>query len=239
MSRMFKLWEKERIKTINPFHGCTYECYNGRCWAKLHADRFRSMGVEGYENGFEPTFCPWVFDKKKFNVGDVVFLGSMGDISCIKKDERVQVAEYIVDSPLVTFLLESKNPMVFKEMINYLPSNVILSTTIETNRWNDYDVSKAPSPLDRYYVMEELNWSKKHVSIEPIIDFDLYEMFELIHRIEPMVVSVGYDNYNAGLEEPALEKTRYLIDMLSKFMKVERKTLREANWQIFKVKRYE
>ena len=239
MSRMFTLGKEDRIKTINPFHGCVYECYNGRCWANLRANRFRTMGVKGYEEGFKPTFCPWVLDKekrkrKRFERDEVVAVGLMGDISCIPIVERkIIVRELIERNPFTTFLLESKNPMVYKEMISYLPSNVILSTTIETNRWYDYEgVSKAPSPLERYNVMKELNWDKKHISAEPIMDFDLYEFFGWLHSIEPMVVSIGYDNYNAGLKEPTLKKTIELIKMLEHFVKVEKKTIRNANWEI-------
>ena len=87
--------------------------------------------------------------------------------------------------------------------------------------------------------MDELDWSKKHVSIEPIMDFDLYELFGWVHSIEPMIVSIGYDNYNANLSEPSIEKTIELIKMLEHFVRVEKKTIRKANWQIFKVHKNE
>ena len=44
---------------------------------------------------------------------------------------------------------------------------------------------------------------------------------------------MGYDNYNAGLKEPALKKTVELIKMLERFIKVEKKTIRNANWEVF------
>jgi len=65
------------------------------------------------------------------------------------------------------------------------------------------------------------------------MDFDLYGLFGWMHSIEPMVVSIGYDNYGAGLNEPSIKKTMELIKILEKFTRVEKKTIRNANWEVF------
>ena len=74
---------------------------------------------------------------------------------------------------------------------------------------------------------------KTHISIEPILDFDLDHFVEWILDFNPSFgVSVGYDNYGCRLPEPPLAKTLQLIEQLEKHgIKVERKTLRKAWWE--------
>jgi len=185
------------------------------------AKRLQAAGAKGYENGFEPTFDPRLL-KRRYGEGDVVFVGSMGDVSFqpFEVQERI-VKELIEPNSEATFFLESKNPSTFIKLLRILPENVILSTTIETNR--DYNLTKAPVPFIRYIDFRDLYWDKKHVSIEPIMEFDFHTLIPWIKRIAPLMVSVGYDNYNCGLPEPTRDKTEILIRELEKFTKVERK----------------
>jgi hypothetical protein len=67
------------------------------------------------------------------------------------------------------------------------------------------------------------------VSVEPIMDFDLEILVQWISDIKPILVHVGYDNYNNNLPEPSLSKTMQLIDILRKFTIVKILTLREKN----------
>ena len=79
MSRMFKLWTESEIETINPFNGCKFECYDGNCWAKRMADRLQGNDVQGYENGFEPSWCPWRIEEDVNS--DVCWIGINGRFS--------------------------------------------------------------------------------------------------------------------------------------------------------------
>jgi len=124
-----------------------------------------------------------------------------------------------------TFFFETKNPARYYEFLDEFPPNAILSTTIESNR--DYGLSRAPPPEARYEAMTTLPWPRKHVSIEPVVDFDPGPLLGWLRDIEPEMVSVGYDNWNSGLPEPPLEKTLSLIRTLEDFTRVERKTLRK------------
>ncbi|MDW8022109.1 MAG: hypothetical protein RMI78_05735, partial [Nitrososphaerota archaeon] len=63
---------------------------------------------------------------------------------------------------------------------------------------------------------------------EPILDFDLSELVHAIRRIKPIFVYVGYDNYGHRLPEPTLEKTKQLVEEISKFTDARFKTLRKA-----------
>ena len=113
------------------------------------------------------------------------------------------------------------------EFLDLYPENVVLGSTIETNR--DYSVSKAPKTTERYEFMKKLSFKKKIVSIEPIMDFDLEIFVSWIKEINPVLVHVGYDNYNNNLAEPTLSKTKQLMEQLNTFTRVKTLTLRESN----------
>ncbi|MEM2129812.1 MAG: hypothetical protein QXZ70_04355 [Candidatus Bathyarchaeia archaeon] len=92
-------------------------------------------------------------------------------------------------------------------------------------------ISDAPLQFDRLYFMLKLAEAKRHklfISIEPILDFNLELFANMLIRIRPWAVAIGYDNYGCGLPEPSLAKTMKLIEKLENAnITVYRKTLRE------------
>ncbi len=76
--------------------------------------------------------------------------------------------------------------------------------------------------------MIDLQYDRKFISIEPIMDFDLEIFAKWIEEIAPIQVSVGYDNWNNRLPEPSLSKTLQLIERLNEFTQVRERKLREA-----------
>lgn len=77
--------------------------------------------------------------------------------------------------------------------------------------------------------MVDLPVKNKLVSIEPIMDFDLDIFTQWIRDTGPSLVHIGYDNYNNGLPEPSLAKTKDLIEKVQTYTRVRTKTIREAN----------
>lgn len=221
---MFHLDRDRPIKTWNPYGGCKHHCYRDGCWAARQAPR-----IPRYKDGFD---YPKLFEhelKKRFHGDVVVFVSSMGDLfgEWVPDEWILKVIDAMKKSdPEVTFFFETKNPARYAYFLRLLPPNTILSTTIETNR--NYWVSAAPPPNKRYEAMKNLNWFQKHVSIEPIMQFDFGILVAWIQAIKPMLVSVGYDNYNCGLPEPSLLDIQLLVKSLREFTKVEIKTLREG-----------
>ena len=222
MTRMFKFVKK----TWNPFVGCRFNC--SYCWARRMARRLRCEKCRE----FVPHFHPERLDK--IPKSGMVFVSDMGDISFASTEILRRICEainMIHEKHDVIFFFESKNPAIFGILHSLIEhgEQVIFSTTIETNiDFIASQVSKAPSPSIRKYYMQYLS-ARKHVSIEPIMNFELPILFRWITEIEPEIVSIGYDNYSNHLPEPPLSKTLKLIeDLEASGIIVERKTLREA-----------
>ena len=115
------------------------------------------------------------------------------------------------------FFVQSKNPSCLKQYLNLLPDNTFLLTTLETNRDKDYDkVSKAPKPSQRYKDFLSLQWDKKIVTVEPIMDFDLDQFSKMIISINPNSVFIGYNSHpkKVPLQEPTWDKFRALWKVL-------------------------
>ena len=228
MTRMYKFVRK----TWNPFVGCRFNC--SYCWARRMAKRLKCEKCRHFIPHFHPERL------NKIPKRGTIFVSDMGDISfCLEPDlmRIIRRIELVQERHPATFFFESKNPRVFYEKILMLgnelkPRQTIISTTMETNRANLIRVlSSAPPPIERYLSFKLINWPRKHVSIEPVMNFDADVMFRWITEIEPECVSVGYDNYNNRLPEPPLQKVLKLIELLEESgIEVERKTLREP-WE--------
>ena len=94
----------------------------------------------------------------------------------------------------------------------------------------EHGISKAPLPSVRYEALKNIPWDKKFVAIEPILDFNLEKFSRWIEDIMPIMIYIGYDNYNNKLPEPPLSKSLKLIERLSRttFALLLKKTLRPA-----------
>ncbi|MEM1528493.1 MAG: DUF5131 family protein, partial [Sulfolobales archaeon] len=164
-----------------------------------------------------------------------VFVSDMGDLFCdeIPDEWILKVLEHVGRFPNTYFLFLTKNPSRYLEFTRKFPPNAVLGATIETDSDALYlesrpPISRAPPPSARYRAMAELDWPMKFVSVEPVLDFDLERFTKWIREIDPFMVYVGYDNYGHRLPEPPMEKTLRLVEALSEFTLVVKKTIRPA-----------
>lgn len=217
-------------KTWNPVKGCLHDC--SYCWARRFALE-RLSNTEKYKDGFAPKLVENELNKRFRN--QFVFVSDMGDLfgEWISKEWILKVIEATRNSPSSDFLFLTKNPSRYREFVHLCRNNIVLGATIETNRSNDF--SKAPPVAERAKAMTNLQYDRKFLSIEPIMDFDVEIFTKWIEEIAPIRVAVGYDNWRNRLPEPSLSKTSQLIEKLNEFVEVRKRTLREA-WHISKAR---
>jgi len=193
--------------TWNPIRGkCPHECIY--CYMKI----FKVGELRLDEKAL----------KENLGSGNIIFVGSSTDMwaKAIPHEWIEKVLEHCrkFDN---TYLFQSKNPERFNYFEHEFPTKIILGTTLETNRSNDY--SKAPQPRERAEEMIKLKevGVKMMISIEPIIEFDLDEFVEMIRRIKPEFVSIGADSKGHNLPEPKPQKVEEMIRVLRKFTDVK------------------
>ena len=222
----------ENVKSINDFVGCRHGCVY--CVKSFQRQMKRQKCV--LCKRFEPHLHADRLGKNppRTKEGEFIFFPSAGD-PCFMKPEQFQAhIDYAKKWKDMTFLIQSKNPEFF---LDYeFPDNVILGTTIETNCTSfsgpsEYQyyawISCAPSLQRRFDAMLQLEHKRKAVTVEPILEMDIYELSSWIHQINPELVWVGYDNHGCKLPEPTMTRTLRLIEEL-KDLNVKKKTIRKA-----------
>lgn len=225
---MYKL----SIKQWNPFVGCKHDCIYCKSsfqaqlkrWAKKHCS-------DCYK--FIPHQHPERLSRELPKTGfmQFVFTCSNGDIVFCPTSYFDQILDEIRFHDDEWFLIQSKDPATFNRTT--LPINVIVGTTIETNRDDLYEgISKAPLPSQRYKEILQVEHPYKMVTCEPIIDFDVDVMVEWIREINPCMIWLGYDSKGSYLPEPELQKVKALHWKLAEqgFV-IILKTIRKAWWE--------
>jgi len=138
-------------------------------------------------------------------------MGLNGDIAFASNSELREMLLYCNKWSDRTFVLQTKNPIVFAPRKDLITPNMIIGTTIETDAVN-YNLSNAPRPSVRYFGLRVID-CRKMVTIEPIMKFTEYFGSQIIN-LHPEIVYIGYDSKNNHLPEPTLAETHQLIDQL-------------------------
>jgi len=210
-SRMY-----ERTKTWNSALGCTYQCIY--CKPSFQETVARFTMLSGSNCSFCLNYVPHEHPERlnKIPSAPIIFVFGDGDITHYRPEFVRQVIarikEHVKRCPCKLFYFQSKNPACLQQYLEDLHSiekNVILLTTLETNRDVGYKkISKAPPPSKRFKDFQTLNWKRKIVTIEPVMDFDLDAFLEWIKQIRPEAVYLGYNSRpeKVSLPEPPKEK---------------------------------
>jgi len=153
----------------------------------------------------------------KYGKGKTIFVEHMNDLLAngVPDEWIADIIRHCMEWPENTYVFQSKNPMRF---IDFLwPDNAILGTTIETNRVIP-GMSDAPVPAERYRAMRAVRLlPDKHrvfITIEPVLDFDVYILAGWIAEIRPDFLNLGADSKGNGLPEPMVEKILTLTEVL-------------------------
>lgn len=214
---------KKSGDTCNPLagtcqHGCEY------CWANNLKKIYPNL-KEKYSGK-----CRIILKEfnliSKFTKKDFVFLCDMTDLfgEWVPSELIQLILDTVAKSP-AQFLLLTKNPKRYLEFS--IPPNCVCGATIETDL--DITPSFAPPPPERIVAMINLKHPRKMVSVEPIMKFS--PLFgEMLLKIKPDLIAIGYDNYNHGLMEPTLTMTMMLENTLEDAgIKIYQKTIREKS----------
>lgn len=144
--------------------------------------------------------------------GNFIFLGSGTDIFAENIPEYWITAVigkcYLHDN---RYLWQTKNPKRFLEF--GFPDKSFFCITLESNRHYPEIMGNAPTPEERVEAFSKLI-KPCMITIEPILDFDLPAMLDMIGAIAPQQINIGADSKGHNLPEPPGKKIDDLIRAL-------------------------
>ena len=165
---------------------------------------------------------PLTFRREELNVGygsrdhapKTIFVEHTHDLFAaeICVEWIAEILRHCRETPYNTYVFQTRNTERASCLQHMLPPACMLGTTIETNRAAP---GNAPHPKHRARgLMGELygDGVRRFVTIEPVLDFDLSGMLELLDIARPEFVNIGADSKGCGLAEPSAEKVLALID---------------------------
>lgn len=161
----------------------------------------------------------------KYGSDKTVFIENCNDLfaEAIPATFIHMILAHCAQWPDNTYVFQTKNPARYQSFLEFIPHDSILGTTIETNR-DTSAISNAPQPIVRYQAMILLE-TRKFVTIEPVLDFDVVTLAKWILLINPQFVNIGADSKDHGLPEPSIEK----VDQLIAFLKTNGIEIREKH----------
>ncbi len=192
-------------KTYNPLGGeCPHKCEY--CYVK--SNRFEATKKK-YSG---KPFLNHREANKSLGKDNFIFVCSMIDMfaDSIKAYSILKILEQCrkYDNK---YLFQSKNPKRFYDFEGKFPKATYLGTTIETNRIYS-QMGNTPKPMDRAMALNHhANYFPTMVTVEPIMDFDPLELWNLICICNPERVNIGADSKGHKLSEPSADKIKELI----------------------------
>ena len=199
----------------SPGKGCSHQC--AYCYARVAAHRYKREFPDTFQ--LDPHM-PKLDGLKREGEDRVIFVGHTCDMWAkdVKDFDIYNILAHCDAFPVNDYVFQSKNPdrfLEFEPLENLYCTT--LGTTIETNRQVTLDeYSKAPEVCYRaaaLHLLKERGF-KRFVTIEPIMDFDLIDIVNLIRMADPDWVNIGADSKRQGLPEPTPEKVVALIERL-------------------------
>jgi DNA repair photolyase len=196
-------------------HKCRY-CYVGRT-LRGRPDKYKGE--------------PRILEKEFFvdyGRGRTIFIEHMNDLWGPKVDPDwiCRILAHCKTYPDNLYIFQTKDPARAKNFLGLFPPKMLFGTTIETNR--PIPLSQAPPPIARYGAMlyfKELSIFKLFITIEPIMDFDIYTFSKWLEEIAPAFINIGADSKGCDLPEPDPYKIKTLIYLLGKMgIEIRKKT---------------
>ncbi len=191
------------------YHDCSY-CYMKR-WGKQNPIRFDEKEL-----------------KTNLGSGNFIFVGSSCDMFAENVNPAwiIETLKHCEKYNKNGYLFQTKNPKAFSDYAPNIASleKFALCITLESNKYYPEIMRNSPKPINRIGEFAIIPFKERYITIEPVMDFDLEEMIDLIEMIEPIQVNIGADSGNNNLPEPSPEKIKELIEELEKFTIVKQKS---------------
>jgi len=207
----------DNARTWNPFKGCLFDCLYCRPSFQAQAKRQMHNCSKCY------NYIPHTHEDRlaKIPSAEIIFVCGNSDISFCDPDYTKRIIDAVKihnrRCPDKTYFFQSKKPSYFEPFLKEFPGNVILLTTLETNRDEGYrEIAKAPLPTDRYRQLLELNYPRKVLTIEPVMDFDLDIFSSWIVELAPEYIWLGFNSRpkQVHLPEPSENKLLEFINII-------------------------
>lgn len=233
-------------ETWNPFLGCRHDCAYCKNSFQIQVNRVGHNpyvrhgtlnpreGVGGPKGGCLYCKIPWRphYHPERLCVENIpntpiVFVFGQGDITFCKPEYVRRTFVVIrnkqasrVKSRNQLYYWQSKDPKCLEQYLDEFPDNSIVVTTLETNRDEGYRlVSQAPLPSQRFKDLFDLDYHKKVVTVEPVLDFDIDElsswMIELKDQGNLLYVWFGYESKGVDVPNPIIKKSQRFVDVLA------------------------
>jgi len=169
------------------------------------------------------------FDKKELNTDlgrdNFIFVGSSCDMWArnITSKWIYQTIDYCTSFDKNKYLFQSKDPSNMFKFLHGMPSDIIIATTVESNKYHPGIMNMAPEPHKRIEGLFRISCEDIPVmiTVEPIIDFDLSQMVRYLLYPNPKQINIGADSQGHNLPEPPKEKILELIEALKGFTEVK------------------
>ena len=202
------------VETWNPLAGeCSHKCIycSSKSFMRYPFFKIKYSGKPRLDKAIDTNLS-----NKKYN-GKTIFVVAQSDLfaSDVQFEDIDDILYRCRMYPDNIYFFQTKNPerlVTFQEMGNKFPVNSIFCTTIETNR--DYKLSEAPTVFERAEWFSKVK-GIKHLTIEPICDFDTPELLQMIIDCKPDQVNIGADSKGHNLPEPSKDKILELIDCIA------------------------
>jgi hypothetical protein len=209
-------------ETWNPFKGCRFDCTYCEPSFKQQSKRqgrTKSKRPGGCQKCYRYTPHCHGNRLKTIPSSEIVFVCGDADIAFCPSSFTRRIIRSIKEhiprcQKEKTFYFQSKKPAYFEQFLGKFPPEVILVTTLETNRDQGYrKFSKAPVPSKRYQQFKNLDYPRKVVTIEPVMDFDEDVFPQWIVDLAPEYVWLGLNSKpeSVVLPEPSVKKLRTLV----------------------------
>lgn len=219
--------------TVNPLagacmHGCSY-CYINNLKIRSPIIKTKYSGIPRLsENGMNQISGN---DK-------MIFVTSMADLFAenVPTELIIKILKKCSLKNGNKYLFQTKNPKRLTEikgdknswfrLFDFIPDNSIIAITMESDIHYPEIMRNAPTPQERFMwfnYFKKFSNLERHITIEPILDFDFNNFLGFIQLINPAQVNIGFASGNHNLPEPSKDKVLKFILELEKFMKVIKK----------------